>query len=98
MSAPTETRSREHWRKARAQGMRRFIVVGALRRAVPMSLLVLVALELFEGGAFTRERVLSADFLQRVGFVFAVFLAGGVISSWARWKTYQSLYGDGSST
>lgn len=98
MSAPLPSRSREQWRKAREQGMRRFVIVGALRRAIPMSLIVLVVLELFEGGAFTRERVVSAAFLQRVLFVFAVFLAGGALSSWARWKAYESLHGGGSST
>ena len=87
---------RDEWRRIQAQGMRRFLVQGALRRAIPMTILALVLLELFEGGAFTRERLASAAFLERLVLALAVFSAGGAISAYARWRSFQALYGDGS--
>ena len=98
MPGSIQTRGAEAWRKAQAMGLRRFVVLGALRRGIPMSVIVITVLELFEGGGFTRERLLSADFFERVLFVFAVFLAGGAISSFARWKAYESLHRDETST
>jgi hypothetical protein len=90
------TPGREEWRKIQALGMQRFVLTGAVRRAIPMALFALVLLELLEGGSFDRARLASAAFLERVLFVLVVFLIGGAISSYARWRTYQSLYGDGS--
>jgi len=90
------TRGREHWLAARERGLQRYVAIGALRRGIPMALLTLGMLEIFEGGSFTRERLLSADFAERVVFVFAVFLAGGALSAFARWKAFESLYGDDS--
>jgi hypothetical protein len=87
---------RAEWERTKEQGMQRFILAGAVRRGVPMALIVLALLEVMEGGSFTRERLVSADFAERVLFVFAVFLAGGAISAWARWKSFESLYGDDS--
>lgn len=98
MAGPIATRSREEWRKAQEQGLGRFMAFGALRRGIPMALMVLLALELFEGGSFDRARLLSAAFVERVFFVFGVFLAGGALSAFARWKSFEALYGDDSST
>jgi len=88
----------EEWRKARAVGLRSFLVTGALRRGIPMALLVLVLLETVDGPGFSRARLFSVDFAERVLFVFSVFLAGGTLSSFARWKSLESLYGDRDST
>jgi hypothetical protein len=88
----------EEWRKAQAVGLRSFVVAGALRRGIPMALLVLAFLETVDGPGFSRARLLSADFAERLLFVFSVFLAGGALSSFARWKSLESLYGDRGST
>jgi hypothetical protein len=98
MSSPLRTQRRAQWRKTREQGMPRFIAIGALRRGVPMGALVLLALEIMEGGSFTAERFASGAFVERVLFVFAVFLAGGALSAFGRWKSNEALHGDGSST
>ena len=87
---------REEWRKIQAQGMQRYVALGALRRAIPMTVIALLLLEIFEGGGFTAERLSSGAFLVRVAFALTVFLAGGAASTYARWKSYQSLYGDDS--
>jgi hypothetical protein len=78
--------------------MQRFLVIGALRRAIPMAIAVVVLLELLEGGAFTRERLESAAFLGRVALVLVVFLTTGAISTFARWKSHEALYGRDVST
>ena len=87
---------REEWQRIQALGLQRFVILGALRRAIPMTLLALALLELFEGGGFTRERLLSAAFLERLMLALTVFLIGGAISSYARWRSFEALYGDGS--
>jgi hypothetical protein len=85
---------REEWQRIQSQGMQRFLVIGALRRALPMTGIALVLLEVFEPGSFTRERLVSSAFLGRVLFALTLFLIGGAISSYARWKSFQALYGD----
>lgn len=97
MPAPPKHR-RDQWEKIKAAGLPRFVLAGALRRAIPMTIAVVVVLELFEGGTFTNERLASAAFLGRVAMVFAVFLTGGAISSLARWKSHEALYGSDAST
>jgi hypothetical protein len=89
---------REEWERAKAQGLQRFLVTSALRRGIPMAIAVLLLLEVLEGADFSRARFLSADFAERVLFVLAVFLAGGAISAFARWKSFESLYEDDDST
>jgi hypothetical protein len=88
----------DEWHKARAVGLRSFVVTGALRRGIPMALLVLALLETVDGPGLSRARLVSADFAERVLFVFSVFLAGGALSSFARWKSLESLYGNRDST
>ena len=85
--------ARERWRKVRAQGMQRFLLVGALRRGIPMGIITLALIEAFEPSGLTRERLASPEFAKNVLFVFAVFLAGGALSAYGRWKGYESLYG-----
>ena len=89
---------RDEWNAAKAGGLGRFVVTGALRRGIPMSLAVLVLLEVIDGPGFSRDRLLSTDFALRVLFVCSVFLVGGAISAFARWKSFQALYDDDSST
>lgn len=97
MPAPPKHRLDE-WEKIKAGGLPRFVLAGALRRAIPMSMAVILVLEIFEGGSFTAERVGSAAFLGRIALVFGVFFAGGALSSFARWKAHESLYGRDAST
>jgi hypothetical protein len=78
----------------RARGMQRFLLVGALRRGIPMALIALAIVEVFEPGDFTGERIASAAFAKNVLLFFALFLAGGALSAFGRWKAYESLYGD----
>jgi hypothetical protein len=95
---PARRPVRDEWVRAQQQGLRRFVVTGALRRGIPMALLVLALLEVMDGPGLSRGRLLSADFALRVLFCFAVFLAGGAVASFARWKSFEALYGDGDST
>lgn len=97
MPAPPKHR-RDQWQRIKAGGLPRFVLVGALRRAIPMTIAVIVLLEMFEGGTFTRERITSAAFLGRIALVLGVFLAGGALSSFARWKSHEALYGRDDST
>lgn len=97
MPAPPKHRQDE-WEKIKARGLQRFVVIGALRRGIPMTIGVVVLLELLEGGTFTRERLESAAFLGRVALVLGVFLTTGAISTFARWKSHEALYGDDAST
>jgi hypothetical protein len=90
--------SAEQWRRVREQGMQRFVLRGALQRALPMTLITMALLELLEGRSFTRERLLSGDFFERVLFVLAVFLVGGALSTYARWKSLEALFGGEDST
>ena len=92
------TSGRDDWRDAQAGGLRRFLVLGALRRGIPMAIGVLALLEVIDGPGVTRERLLSAEFGERVLFVFTVFLLGGAASSFARWKSLEALYADRDST
>lgn len=88
----------QEWERIKAGGLPRFLAIGAVRRAIPMTIGVIVLLELFEGGTFTRERLESAAFLGRVALVLGVFLTSGAISTFARWKSHEALYGDDAST
>ncbi|RIL05614.1 MAG: hypothetical protein DCC71_09830 [Proteobacteria bacterium] len=92
------THGQIEWDRIRAQGMPRFVLIGALRRGIPMAIAVLVALELMESGTFGRHRLMTPEFLERVLLVFTVFVLGGALSSFARWKSHESLYGRDSST
>jgi len=94
MARPISPRSQREWSKAQEQGLGRFMAFGALRRGIPMAVMVLLGLELFEGSSFDRARLLSGAFVERVFFVFAVFLTGGALSAFARWKSYEALYGE----
>lgn len=95
---PPRTSGQQEWERIQGEGLQRYLVIGALRRGLPMAFVVLGVLELMEGGTFTRDRLLSAAFLERLVVVFAVFLAGGAISAYARWKSKEALYGRDSST
>ena len=90
---PPSRPPRDAWVRAQEQGLQRFVLVGALRRGIPMALGVLAILEVMDGPGLSRERLLSPDFVERALLCFAVFLAGGAVASFARWKSYESLYG-----
>lgn len=92
------THGQREWERIREQGLQRFVALGALRRGIPMSLAVILGLELMEGGSFTRHRLMTPEFLERVAMVFVIFLLGGALSSFARWKSHEALYGRDSST
>jgi hypothetical protein len=80
----------------RTQGLPRVVLLGALRRGVPMAIVVTLLLELIEGGTLDRARLLAPAFLERAALVLVVFLLGGALSSFARWKSFEALFGDDS--
>jgi hypothetical protein len=85
--------SQTEWDRMQQLGFRRFVLRGALRHGIPMAFVVVLLLEAVSGTALSRERVTSGEFLSRVLLCLAVFTASGVISSMARWKSAESLFG-----
>lgn len=76
-------------------GFRRFVLRGALRHGIPMAVVVVLLLEVVSGTTLSRERVTSGEFVFRVLLCLGVFSASGAISSVARWKSAESLFGKG---
>ena len=58
-----------------------------------MTVIVTLLLELFAGTTLSRERLLSREFLLRTALCLLVFGASGAISSYARWRSRQALFG-----
>jgi hypothetical protein len=85
--------SRSEWQQIRQAGLQRYIAIGALKHGLFMTVVVTFLLELFAGTTLTRERVTSSDFLLRTGLCLLVFGASGAISSYARWRSHESLFG-----
>ena len=85
---------RDEWDRIRARGLRRFVVIGALRRGIPMAIGVVLLLEILQGNTLTRERLTSPEFAERVLVCLLVFVAGGALSAFARWKSHEALFGD----
>lgn len=85
--------TRNEWQQIQEGGLQRYVAIGALKHALFMTVLVTVLLELFAGTTITRERLMSSEFLFRTGLCLLVFGASGAISSYARWRSNQSLFG-----
>jgi hypothetical protein len=85
--------SRNEWQQIQQGGLQRYVALGALKHGLFMTVLVTILLELFAGTTLTRERVTSSEFLFRTGLCLLVFGASGAISSYARWRSNQSLFG-----
>ena len=81
------------WGRMQQLGLPHFVLRGALRHGIPMAIGVLLLIEVISGGNFSRERITSAEFLGRALLCLAVFTASGAISSFARWKAAESLFG-----
>ena len=81
------------WGGMQQLGLPRFVLRGALRHGIPMAIVVAVLIEVVSGGTFSRTRVTSVEFLGRALLCLAVFSASGAISSFARWKAAESLFG-----
>ena len=86
-SSPTE------WERMQQLGFRHFVLRGALRHGIPMAVVVVLLLEVVSGTTLSRERATSGEFVFRVLLCLAVFSASGAISSVARWKSAESLFG-----
>ena len=85
--------SRTEWQRMQQMGFRHFVLRGALRHGIPMAIVVVLPLEVVGGTTLSRERAMSGEFLSRVLLCLAVFSASGAISSVARWKSAESLFG-----
>ena len=86
--------NRSEWQRIRALGLRRFVALGALRNGLLMTLVVTFLLELFEGTTLTRDRLGSREFLLRTGLCLLVFSLSGAVSSYARWRSREALFGE----
>jgi len=84
--------SETKWDRMQRMGRRQYVLRGALRHGIPMAIVVAVLIEVVSGGAFTRERITSAEFLERALLCLVVFSASGAISSFARWKSVEALF------
>ena len=85
----------EDWRKLRAGGKARFVVISGLARGIPMGLAVMLAIELFSGEPFP-ESLASWRFASRALFAMAVFTASGCVSAAVSWTQLQRRFeGDG---
>jgi hypothetical protein len=71
----------------------RYVAMGALRHGLFMTVIVTLLLELVAGTTLDAERLLSRGFLLRTGLCLLVFGASGAISSYARWRSRQALFG-----
>jgi hypothetical protein len=80
------------WETIRAQGVRRYVAIGAVRHGLLMGAAVVVLLELFSGHDFSQDRLASREFLLRVALCFAVFSLSGAVSAYARWRGYESVH------
>ncbi len=87
--------SETEWGWMQQLGIGRYVLRGALRHGIPMAIVVALLIEAVSGGTFSRERLTSAEFLGRGLLCLAVFSASGAISSFARWKSAESLFGRG---
>ena len=85
--------TRSEWEQIRARGLQRFLVLGALRNGVLMTLVVTFLLELFAGTTLTRERLASSEFLTRTALCLLVFGLSGALSAYARWRSREALFG-----
>ena len=85
--------TRSEWEQIQQGGLQRYIAMGALKHGLFMTVVVTFLLELFGGTTLTRERVTSSEFLLRTGLCLLVFGASGAISSYARWRSHESLFG-----
>ena len=85
--------SRDDGQQIEQIGMGRFVAMGAVRHGLFMTVVVTLLLELFLGNTLNRERLTSPDFLLRTGLCLLVFGASGAISSYARWRSRQALFG-----
>jgi hypothetical protein len=87
--------SQTEWDRMQQLGFRRFVLRGALRHGIPMAIVVVLLIELISGTTLSRERLASAEFLGRALLCLVVFSASGAVSSFARWKSAESLFGRG---
>jgi hypothetical protein len=85
--------SRSDWERIQQIGLRRYMATAALRHGLFMTVVVTFLLELFAGTTLTRERVTSSEFLLRTGLCLLVFGASGAVSSYARWRSSEALFG-----
>ncbi|MBS1106031.1 MAG: hypothetical protein H6Q91_1533 [Deltaproteobacteria bacterium] len=85
--------SQTEWERMQQLGFQRFLLRGALRHGIPMAAVVVLLLEVISGTTPSRDRLVSGEFLSRVLLCLAVFTASGAISSLARWKAAESLFG-----
>lgn len=85
--------TRGEWQQIQEGGLPRYIAMGALKHGLFMTVVVTFLLELFAGTTLTRERVMSSEFLLRTGLCLLVFGASGALSSYARWRSHESLFG-----
>jgi hypothetical protein len=85
--------TRSDWERVQARGLPRFMVLGALRNGILMTVIVTFLLELFAGTTLTRERLASREFLLRTGLCLLVFGLSGALSAYARWRSREALFG-----
>jgi hypothetical protein len=85
---PIAAKRRAEWERIRRQGLVRYLVVrGVFLRGIPLALVVLVALSVLQGRPLDRATLLAPDFLGRVLLATLLFSAGGMLSSYARWRS-----------
>lgn len=85
--------SETEWGRMQQMGRRQYVLRGALRHGIPMAIVVTALIEVVSGGTFSRERITSLEFVERALLCLVVFSASGAISSFARWKSAESLFG-----
>jgi hypothetical protein len=86
--------SETEWGRMQQMGRQQYVLRGALRHGIPMAIGVALLIEVISGGTLSRERITSPEFLERLLLCLVVFSASGAISSFARWKSAESLFGN----
>lgn len=91
MSEPRAPRSTE-WQRMRAEGRTRFVLRhGILVRGVPMALVTILLLQAYQG-ELGLEMLASPGFHARLLGALVLFSVGGVLSAWARWKSFEARF------
>jgi len=84
----------EDWRKLRAAGKARFVLVSGLARGIPMGLAVMLAIELFSGEPLP-ESLATWRFASRALFAVAIFTASGGVSAAVSWGILEKRFEGG---
>lgn len=90
---PIAARQRQEWERIRRTGVWPFAIRRGLLRGVPMGLVIIAILQLVEGHPLGFASLRDPEILVRFLVAVVLFSLGGVVSSYARWRSLDLRYG-----